>query len=343
LIIAVAGPTVNIVLAVVLVTGLFMARFPTVPTPPSPLVGWLDPDGAAAKAGIHDGDRLVQIDDTTNPTWEDVSIKEISSAGQPMEVWVMRDGQRLHFTVKPVLDEKQGVGYAGWAQETDLQVAGYVPGLDTAERAGLLKGDILVSVNGVPIRSTARLHKVLVEADGKPVEIAFNRNGERRTVSLTPKKHTADNQERWMIGALLQARIEIVKLPLGAAFKESCRQNVQSAKLIFKFLEGILERRMSAKSLEGPIRIAQLSGRAAREGAFTYIGLMAMVSLNLAIFNLLPIPILDGGVMLLLLVEMLLRRDLDLRVKEAVLKVGFVFLMMVVVFVLYNDITKITG
>jgi regulator of sigma E protease len=142
---------------------------------------------------------------------------------------------------------------------------------------------------------------------------------------------------------LLQARIEIVKLPLAAAFKQSCKTNVQSAKLIFKFLEGIVERRMSAKSLEGPIRIAQLSGRAAREGAFTYIGLMAMVSLNLAIFNLLPIPILDGGVMLLLLVEMLLRRDLDLRVKEAVLKVGFVFLMMVVVFVLYNDITKITG
>src|SRR6185436_17137794 len=97
-------------------------------------------------------------------------------------------------------------------------------------------------------------------------------------------------------------------------------------KLIFKFLEGIVERRMSAKSLEGPIRIAQLSGQAAREGPATYIGLMAAVSLNLAIFNLLPIPILDGGVMLMLLIEMLLRRDLNLRVKETVLKVGFVFL-----------------
>src|SRR6185436_514996 len=112
-------------------------------------------------------------------------------------------------------------------------------------------------------------------------------------------------------------------------------------KLIFKFLEGIVERRMSAKSLEGPIRIAQLSGQAAREGAVSYLGLMAAVSLNLAIFNLLPIPILDGGVMMLLLIEMLLRRDLDLRVKEAVLKVGFVFLMAVVVFVIYNDLTKV--
>ena len=98
---------------------------------------------------------------------------------------------------------------------------------------------------------------------------------------------------------------------------------------------------MSPKSAAGPIGIAQMSGEAAREGAATFFGLMAAVSLNLAIFNLVPIPILDGGVMLMLLVEMLMRRDLDLRVKEAVVKVGFVFLMVVVMFVLYNDISKI--
>ena len=98
---------------------------------------------------------------------------------------------------------------------------------------------------------------------------------------------------------------------------------------------------MSAKSLTGPIGIAQASGEAAREGLTPFLGLMVMVSLNLAIFNLLPIPILDGGVILMLAVEMLMRRDLNLQVKEMVFKVGFVFLMAVVAFVLYNDITKI--
>jgi regulator of sigma E protease len=98
---------------------------------------------------------------------------------------------------------------------------------------------------------------------------------------------------------------------------------------------------MSPKSLEGPIRIAQISTEAAREGPTSFISLMAMVSLNLAIFNLLPVPILDGGVIVLLLIEMLMRRDLSLAVKDAVFKVGFVFLMMLVVFVLYNDITKV--
>ena len=93
--------------------------------------------------------------------------------------------------------------------------------------------------------------------------------------------------------------------------------------------------------MEGPISIARLSGDAAREGPIQFINLMATVSLNLAIFNLLPIPILDGGVILLLLIEMLMRRDLSLTLKETVFKLGFVFLMMVVVFVLYNDITKL--
>ena len=122
---------------------------------------------------------------------------------------------------------------------------------------------------------------------------------------------------------------------------ESVKQNAKGATLIFQLLHGIVERRMSAKSLEGPIRIAQLSGEAAREGPIAFITLMATVSLNLAIFNLLPIPILDGGVILLLLIEMFIRRDLSLTFKETVFKLGFVFLMMVVVFVLYNDITKV--
>jgi len=135
--------------------------------------------------------------------------------------------------------------------------------------------------------------------------------------------------------------VEIIKLPFREAVAESWHQNIQSARLIYLSIQGIVERRMSPKSLSGPIGIAQLSGQAAREGAAVYIGLMSMVSLNLAIFNLLPIPILDGGVILMLLVEMLLRRDLSMRMKEAIVRVGFVFLMMVVVFVLYNDIAKI--
>jgi regulator of sigma E protease len=135
--------------------------------------------------------------------------------------------------------------------------------------------------------------------------------------------------------------MEVVKLSPVQALAESWKENLQNAKLITRLLEGILERRMSPKSIQGPIRIAQMSGEMAREGPATFISWMAMVSLNLFIFNLIPVPILDGGVILMLLIEMVMRRDLDLKVKEAVIRAGLVFLMMVVVFVIYNDISKI--
>ncbi len=350
MIIAFAGPAINIVLAIALLTGLYMVRYERMPLPADPRVGFLTADGAAAKAGIHEGDQVVQIDDKTDPTWEDVVYKEIGNARRPFEVWVVRNGERMHFTITPVLEEKLGVGYAGWGPETDVEVATVVDGMD-AQRAGIRPGDILVSADGIPLRSTSKLHDLTKDANGKPVELVYSRGtavakGQPEQVqqfhaTVKPTWKNADGQERWLIGVQLEPRKDVVALPATEAFTESMRKNSQSAKLIFKFLEGIVERRMSPKTLEGPIRIAQFAGDAAREGPASFFDLMSAVSLNLAVFNLLPVPILDGGVMLLLLVEMLLRRDLDLRVREAVVRVGFVFLMMVVVFVLYNDISKI--
>mgnify|MGYP000061884727 CR=1 FL=1 len=341
LIIAFAGPAMNILLAVALLTGLFMVRFPKTPTAGGPaVVGHVLPDSAAARAGLRDGDIITAIDEITNPTWEDILVKEISNARHPVSVIYERAGKQYRTTVTPVLDERTGVGFAGWAEQNEIQIAGILPGMD-AERAGLRRGDILISVNGQPIRSTMKLHEVITASEGNPVEIIYSREGKRDKALVRPAKTTLEGQERWMIGVQLEPRVIFASLPFGAALRESVRQNVKSATVIYKFLRGIIERRMSPKSLDGPIRIAQLSGDAAREGPSAFIGLMAMVSLNLAVFNLLPIPILDGGVILLLLVEMIMRRDLSLQVKEAVFKLGFVFLMAVVVFVLYNDITKI--
>jgi len=342
LIIAFAGPFMNIVLAVGILTGLFMVRFPKLPTTPSPMVGYVVPDAAAAKAGIQEGDRIIQIDNTVDPSWEDIAMKEVAGAGHPLTVWVLRDGQRKQFTVTPVLDPKNGIGFAGWAEQTEIEIAGIVPNMD-ASKVGLQKGDILVSVNGQPIRSTPKLHDIITNNGGKPVKLVYSRQGRLGEVTVTPSKENVDGAEKWMIGVQLEPRVVFVSLPFPQALSESVRQNAKSATLIYQFLRGIVERRMSPKSLEGPIRIAQLSGEAAREGPTAFFGLMTMVSLNLAIFNLLPIPILDGGVILLLLVEMFMRRDLSLRVKEAVFKLGFVFLMAVVAFVLYNDISKLAG
>jgi len=342
LIITFAGPAINVLLAIVLLTGLFMQHFPKVPTPRDPLVGYVVPTGAAAKAGIHEGDQVVQVDSMVDPNWEDIALKEIASANRPMQVWVVRNGEKLRIPVTPQLDEKEGFGYAGWDQQSDVQVGSIVPGME-AEKVGLKRGDILVSANGQPLRSISKLPEIEKATDGRPVQLVYSRAGQEHAVTVTPVKSDIDNQgtPHWMIGLTAEPRIEITKLPFTAAVRESCRWNMQNAKLIFQFLEGMLERRMSPKSIVGPVKIAAMSGDAARAGAASFFSLMAAVSLNLAIFNLLPIPILDGGVIMMLLIEMLLRRELDLKVKEAVVKVGFVFLMVVVVFVIYNDISKI--
>jgi regulator of sigma E protease len=340
-IIAFAGPAINMVLAVVLLAGLFMVEFPKIPMPHDPVVGFVMPDGAAAKAGIRDGDQVVQINNTADPTWEDIALTELGSAHRAMDVWVRREGERLHFTVTPTYDEKQDVGYAGWSQESEVQISDFYAGIDTAQKAGLQKGDVLVSVNGAPIRNPSRMRELIDQAKGAPVKIVVSRKGQHHEVTITPVRTEVDGQERLMIGVELQAKYEVVKLPLPQALMEASKASAQNAKLIFSVLQGVVERRMSPRSFAGPVRIAQMSGQAAREGPATFIGLMAAVSLNLAILNLLPIPIMDGGVILMLLIEMLLRRDLDLKVKEAVIKVGFVFLMVVLVFAIYNDISKI--
>ncbi|HZT31319.1 MAG TPA: RIP metalloprotease RseP [Bryobacteraceae bacterium] len=344
LVIAFAGPFMNVVLAVALLTGLYMVKFQKVVEPDGgkAIIGHVMPDSPAARAGIQDGDQIVAIDGKDNPAWEDIALKEVAGAGRPLAVSISRKGRRFDVTVVPELDDRSGVGFAGWSERGDIQLGTLSPGMP-AEKSGLRRGDLILSANGVSIHSVIRFHEIIRNSKGKPVDIVLVRGGRQMNITVNPVLSNLDGPERWMIGAVVEQKLNVqtMQLSFPAALQESVNQNMKGASLIFQFLSGILERRMSPKSLEGPIRIAQLSGEAAREGPSAFIMLMSMVSLNLAIFNLLPIPILDGGVILLLFIEMLMRRDLSLSVKEAVFKVGFVFIMVIVVFVLYNDISKI--
>ncbi|HTB16841.1 MAG TPA: RIP metalloprotease RseP [Bryobacteraceae bacterium] len=342
LIIVFAGPAMNIILAVAVLTGLFMVRFPKIPSSPSPVIGYVVPNSAAAKAGLHEGDRIVQIGDTANPNWEDIGVKEVASAGHPLSVWIVRNGERSLVTVTPVLDPKTGAGFAGWGEQSEIEIASDVAN-SPAAKAGLRPGDIIVSVDGQAIHSTPKVHDIINGNGGKPVDVVYARNGNMATAHLAPMMSESNGGKDWMIGVSLQQKVVFVSLPLPQALSESIRENAKNATFIYQFLRGVAERRMSPKSVYGPIGIVQISGEEAREGPIPFLGLMAGLSLNLAVVNLLPIPILDGATIFMLLVEMFMRRDLSLRVKEAAFRLGFVFLMAVVAFVLYNDISKLAG
>jgi regulator of sigma E protease len=342
MIIAFAGPAMNVVLAVGVLTGLFMVKFQKVVDPPvSGVVGYVTPDSAAAKAGIRPGDRIVKIDGKNNPTWEEITLKAATNANRALDVTIERGGKRETVSVMPAMDERTGMGTAGWSEQDQVQLGNISPGMP-AEKAGLRKGDQIISANGEPVRSVLRFHDTIRNSGGNPVAIEFERDGQRRQITVQPVFSKTEKPERWMIGAVVEPKIkfEITRLSFPDALGESIRQNYKGATLIYQFLAKMVQRNMSPKSITGPIGIAQLSGEAAREGPSAFFLLMSMVSLNLAIFNLLPIPILDGGVILMLIIEMLMRRDLSLQVKEAVFKVGFVFIMVIVAFVIYNDISK---
>jgi regulator of sigma E protease len=342
LIIAFAGPFMNFVLAIAVLTGLYMVKYQKVSDADmAAVIGHVMPDSPAAKAGIQDGDRIVGLDGKSNPTWEDVGLKEVTSAYRPMYLTIDRNGRRFDTTVTPTLSERLGVGFAGWDEHGEIQLGSVEPGYP-ADKAGLKKGDLLIAVNGRPIHSQIKFQEITKSSGGKPIEIEFERNGQRHQVSVQPVYAKLDGPARWMIGVMPQQKLNLIttRLSLPEALNESVRQNAKGATLMVQFFKGVVERRMSAKNLTGPIGIAQLSGDAAREGPSSFFMLMSMVSLQLGIINLLPIPIMDGGVILMLLVEMVMQRDLSLNVKEAVFKLGFICIVLILAFAIYNDISK---
>lgn len=332
-----AGPLMNIVLALVLVTGLYIYGFPKEVASSDPVISSLEPGSAAAQAGLQPGDKIVQLNGRNNPTWQDLLTQEALNGNHALSLVVDRNGRKLNVAVTPRMDAKEGVGVAGWSG--DVQV-GQVMKDSPAQSAGLRPGDLLIRVNSKPVASPATVQHAVMGSGGKPVELTLMRSGHIENVSVTPTA-TGDSKMPWHIGIAFRLPVEMVRLGLGPALRESVRLNVQNATLIFQVLGSIVERRVSPKTLAGPIGIAQMSSQAAHEGPSSFLGWMALVSLNLAIFNLLPIPILDGGTLLMLVVEMAMQREMSMQVKETVFKLGFVFLMMIVVFVIYNDISRI--
>ncbi len=342
LIIAFAGPFMNVVLAVSLLTGLYMVKFEKLSDADmEPVIGHVAGDSPAAKAGIQDGDLIVKLEDKNKPTWEDVIDKEISGATRPMHLAIKRNGTTFSTTVTPILSESLGVGYAGWDSRGEIQL-GMVERGFPAEKAGLKKGDLILAINGEPIHSRLRFQEITKASGGKPVQVEYQRGGRKATLAVQPVWSNRDGPARWMIGVQPEPKLDILvsRLSLPAAFRESLHENSRNGMLIVQVLERMVQRRMSPKNLAGPIGLAEMSGTAAKQGLSPFLMLMAMVSLNLAIFNLLPIPILDGGTILMLLVEMTMQRDLSLTVKENVFKAGFVFIMVLMAFVIFNDISR---
>jgi regulator of sigma E protease len=339
--IAIAGPAMNVVFAVALLTCVYMVRYeyPAVLDEPA-VIGWVLQDTPAAKAGIQIGDRIVQIDGVYNPTWEQVFPREYLNPNQPLDVTIERGGQMLHKRIVPEAYGPNQMGSAGWSpKEPNFTITDLEPGMP-AERAGMKLGDEIVSVDGQPMPGIEAMIDSLRRTKDKPVQIAVLRAGQPMTFTVKPVLSDIKGDERYRVG-FASAPMKVSSLLLGEAFRRSLEQNKQGSLLILELVEKMVQRKISIRSIEGPIGIGRAAGAAASKKGWTpLLELTAGISLNLGIFNLLPIPIMDGGVILLLFVESIIRRDISLKIKERIYQAAFVFLVLFAVMVIYNDVAK---
>ena len=335
--IAIAGPAMNILLAIVLLTTVYMVHYeyPAVYDEP-PVIGWVLKDTAAAKAGFAVGDRITRIDEVQNPNWEQVELKEALSPGQPLAVEINRDGKTIDKTVVPEATGVDQIGYAGWApKENTVTITDLVSGMP-AQKAGLKEGDQILSVDGKPVPALAAMIESLKITKDKPIEISVLRDGQQKSFTVQPVLF-----DKWYRIGIGTMQTKVKTLPFAEAMQLSLHENRQNALLILELVKKMAQRKISMKSIEGPIRIGQAAGEAARRKGWTpLMSLTAAISLNLGIFNLLPIPILDGGVILFLAIEGLMRRDISMNIKERVYQAAFVFLVLFAVMVIYNDLMK---
>jgi regulator of sigma E protease len=345
-IIAVMGPTMNVLMAILLLTGLYRFHFPKPAFMEQPvLVGDVAPDSPAARAGIQPGDLIVRLAELQKPDWEEFRMRVMMRAGETLPVEVLRDGKTLHMSLTPQATGPDEVGDSGLAPCVPAAIGPQeqiTPGKPAA-LAGLQAGDKFISVNGQSIACWQQVVSQIQEKKGKLVGVTVLRDGKEVALSIAPYRGDSGNGERWLIGISFPTTprdVVVRQLPWGEAFATALDDNIRDCTLTFDVLGRILTRRMSSRSLMGPIGIGQIAGQAYREGLPSLIGLVSFISLQLGIFNLLPIPILDGGMILMLLIETVMRRDLSLAVKERFAQVGIVFLLLLAVFVTYNDILK---
>ncbi len=350
ILIGLAGPVSNFLLALLLMTGFYMMHNEVEAfRSQTANIDFVSDHTAAAAAGLKAGDLITRFDSVTNPTWEQVSIRSAMNVGQRIPVDVKRDGQIV--SMQMTIPQPRGgddfdfdtVGFVPRMQEDPIRVRQIEAGMPAA-KAGLKAGDQILSVDGLTLHSVDAMLAFLQQGNGRPIQMTVLREGKPFQIELQPIMADEPNGHRlYRIGfAPNLPPFKIQQLPLPAALKQSVRFNLRYSGLILEVLQRMVTRRFAVQDLSGPIGIARETGLAVQQpGWQPLIGLMSIISLNLGIFNLLPIPILDGGVIVLLLIEGVMRRDLNQEFKERIYQAAFVVLLIFAAFVMFNDISKL--
>ena len=347
MLIGVAGPAANFVLAFVLMV-FYFNFINEVPSVHPIAVEWVGSDSAAALAGIEPGDIVSRFDAFENPTWEQISRDVEGGAGKIVALTVERGGKPLLLTMR--------LPAAAKGQHLDLDDAGLFLQLvqspihvdsvianAPAALAGLRGDDLILAVDGHAFHTLNPLVAYLKAGQGKPVSLSISRNGQVIAPILV---HPSLQDSAWRLGFTWEPPSSIPTqrepLPFAESLAESKDFCAENSTLIFGMLRQLFTHKVSISQVSGPVGIARAAGEAAQSKDWSAkFGLGASISLNLGIFNLLPFPILDGGMILFLLIESVIRREINVMVKERIYQAAFVVIVAFFAFVIFNDVSKL--
>jgi regulator of sigma E protease len=288
--------------------------------------------------GLQVGDKIISINGTRNPTWEQAQTIALQAAsGSTLKLEVSNSGVTRRVDVPAGSNPyARTFGYAPIPPAIG-EVALGTP----ADHAGLRSGDVVRAVDGQPIQYWDQFVDLVRNSGGKTLQLDVDRKGQHLTLSVTPKQGVTDGAEKYyQVGIQREFTLSYERVGPVEAFKSAALQTAglvtQTIDVVGKLISG----RVSVKQLQSVVGISRTAGEAVAQGTYAVISFMALISVNLGILNLLPIPILDGGHILLLSLEGLRRRDFSLAFKERFIQVGLVFLLVLIAYVMYNDVVR---
>jgi regulator of sigma E protease len=329
------GPVMNILLAIVLVAAINMVGSPIpVYQSQTPVIGWIEPDSPAEKADLQIDDEILSIDGQKTKTWSDVELAVGTKPARIINLDVKRDGEVIQVDLLTESKTRYDMGYAGFFGKILTEVRMVTPNLP-AEKAGLLPGDVILEIDG----KSAYYFQFLEMIQNNPeVELQFliRRGEDILTLPVTPRLK-GDIGE---VGIAQGVESKEESLRFFSAFRQSIKDNVRLTFLVINFIKDLITGEASTRQLGGPIAIANFSYTALRMGLLAMMGWIALISLQLGIINLFPIPVLDGGQILVISLEGIFRRDFSPKVKQIVMQIGFAIFIFLIVFVILNDVVK---